>query len=122
CDITATIQPHAAEFGSALVDGASPNLLVYASGPGSVLVSGKAVKSARVGAKAAGAVRVPLRLSAAAKKARRKRSLSATLTLTLQPSDGPVLTTSATVKLRRAAARSRARTRAGARRSAGRSR
>lgn len=95
---------------------------VYAPQPGSVLVAGKTIKSARVTAKAAGAVRVPLKLTTAAKKLRRKRALSAKLTVTVQTADGPALTTSATVKLKRAAARSRARTRAGARRSAGRSR
>jgi len=112
CDITATIQRHTTELGGALVDGASPNLLVYTPQPGSVLVSGKTIKPARVAAKAAGGLRVPLKLTAAAKKQRRKKALSARLTITVQAADGTALTTSATVKLKRAAARRRARTRA----------
>ncbi len=131
CDIVATIQRHVTELGEVLVDGSSPNLLVYAPAPGSVLVSGAfgarasakpGLSTVRVASTAAGAVRVPLRLNAAAKKLRRKRTLSAKLTVTFQPADGPVLTSSATVKLKRAAARSRARTRAASRRSAARSR
>ncbi len=122
CDITATIQRHATEFGETLVDGPSPNLLVYTPQPASVLVSVTRTKTVRASAKRAGAVRVPLKLTAAASKLRRKRALTAKLTITFQPSDGPTLTSSATVKLKRAAARRPARTRAAARRSAGRSR
>jgi hypothetical protein len=123
CDITATIQRQAMEFGAAVVDGASPNLLVYAPAPGSVTVSGifgtgarasakPAITAARATTNAAGAVRVPLRLNAAAKKARRKRALSAKLTITFVGADGLTLTSSRTVKLKRAAAKRRARTRA----------
>jgi hypothetical protein len=57
-------------------------------------------------------VRVPLRLNAAAKKARRERALSAKLTITFVGADGLTLTSSRTVKLKRAAAKRRARTRA----------
>jgi hypothetical protein len=133
CDITAKIQRNMTELGGALVDGANPNLLVYTPQPGSVLVSGifgsgarasakPSLSTVRVASPAAGAVRVPLRLNAAAKKLRRKRALSAKLTITFVASDGLTLTSSTTVKLKRAAAKRRARTRAGARRSAGRSR
>jgi hypothetical protein len=57
-------------------------------------------------------VRIPLRLNAAARKLRRKRALSAKLTITFVAADGPTLKSSATVKLKRAAVKRRARTRA----------
>jgi hypothetical protein len=121
CDITATIQRQVTELGGTLVDGANPNLLVYTPQPGTVLVSGAfgarasakpALGSVRVTAAAAGAVRVPLRLNAAARKLRRKRALSAKLTITFVAADGLTLRSSATVKLKRAAVKRRARTRA----------
>ena len=119
------------ELGQALVDGASPNLLSTRPRRGSVTVGGAfgarasakpALSKVRVSAKAAGAVRVPLRLNAAARKLRRKRALTAKLTIVFQPADGPALTTTAAVKLKRAAARRPSRTRAAGRRSAARSR
>jgi hypothetical protein len=103
CQITATIQRHVTELGAASVDGAS--LLVYAPAAGSVLVAGKAIKSARATAKSAGAVRVGLKRAGG-------RAGTAKLTIAFSPDSGPALTSSATVKLKRAAAKRRARTRA----------
>jgi hypothetical protein len=125
CEITATIQRHVTELGDVLSDrpALGPNLLVYTPQAGNVTVTGAlssrartaataakpALKPARVAAKAAGAVRVPLRLNAAAVKLRRRHALSARLRITFRPADGPALSHSRTIRLTRLPAQRRAR-------------
>ena len=117
CRITVTIQRHVTELADVVSDRAKdgPSLLVYVPQPGSVTVGAAtgtrvvaaaartrpALASARVGAPAAGAVRVPLRLNRAAVKLRRRKALRVTVTMTFRPKAGEALTRVTTIRLRR---------------------
>ena len=117
CRITVTIQRHVTELADVVSDRAKdgPSLLVYVPEPGSVTVGAAtgtrvvaaaartrpALASARVGAPAAGAVRVPLRLNRAAVKLRRRKALRVTVTMTFRPKAGEALTRVTTIRLRR---------------------
>jgi hypothetical protein len=117
CLVTVTIQRHVTELADVVSDspkdGAS--LLVYLPQPGSVTVTATtgtrvvaaaartrpALSSARRTVRAAGVVRVPLRLNRAAVKLRRRRALRVALTMTFQPKVGEALTRVTTIRLRR---------------------
>jgi hypothetical protein len=117
CLITVTIQRHVTELADVVSDSPKerPSLLVYVPEPGSLTVGATigrrvvtaaagprpALAAARVAARAAGAVRVPLRLNRAAVKLRRRRALRVALTMTYRPKTGEALTRVTTIRLRR---------------------
>jgi hypothetical protein len=117
CRLTVTIQRHVTELGEVLSDSPKlgPSVLVYVPQPGNVTVSGAIAKHAtaaaarsappalaraRIKARRAGAIRVPLRLNRAARLLRHRRALRLTLTTTFQPKTGAALTRTTTIRLR----------------------
>jgi hypothetical protein len=92
CSITTTVDRQLSELGAALSDG--PSLLVYVPAPGALTVSGNAAKTATVKAAAAGAVRVPLKLT-------HKTAKSVSVTATFQPADGAAVARGMTLRLPR---------------------
>jgi hypothetical protein len=118
CRLTVTIQRRVTELGEVLSDSPKlgPSLLVYVPQPGNVTVSGAigkhattaaargtppALARARIKARRAGAIRVPLRLNRAARLLRHRRALRLALTTTFQPKTGTALTRTTTIRLRR---------------------
>jgi hypothetical protein len=117
CRITLTIQRRVTELADVLSDSPKdgPSLLVYVPQPGSVTISAAAgtrvvvaaartrpaLSSVRRTVRAAGAVRVPLRLNRAAVRLRRRTALRVALTMTFRPKAGEALTRVTTIRLRR---------------------
>lgn len=122
CWVTVTVQQRVGELGQVLSDSArtdaGPSLIVSVPQRGSFTVKGEiggrteaaeaakrkrkpALATVRVKARRAGAIRVPLRLNAAARSLRRRRALRLVLTSTFQPSAGAAITRFTTVELRR---------------------
>lgn len=117
CSITVTIQRRVGELADVLSDRPKdgPSLLVYVPQPGSLTVGATigsgpstaaarrrpALASTRITARAAGAVRVPLRLNRVAMKLRRRRALRVALTMTFRPKAGEALTRVTSIRLRR---------------------
>jgi hypothetical protein len=103
CRVGVSIQRHVTELGEVLSDhpGTGPALLVYAPAPGNLTVAGQIARTARIKVRRAGAVRVPLRLSRAARAARSRRALKVKLTTTFRPVAGAAVTRISSVRLTR---------------------
>ena len=117
CEITTTIQRHVTELGELVTNSPQlgPKLLVISASPGTIYLSGT-VHAAHLSRKArtapprlvpvrvamrAGAVRIPLKLNAAARRLERGNRLTLTLTTTYQPATGEAITRVTTITIPR---------------------